>query len=294
MSDSTETLVQLFNTANSGPSAWGLSTHSDWIECGRRASLRAADRAEAAEVDTSEDDPAAGLNGLKIGIYAHKLWEGRVKRLLGDDLVWDARSAVFNVNFIKAIELYRDYHRIWGSVEERFGCMVHGAEMPLGGPVVEAEVLSRLGGPWTGRADVVVTVVDPDKALTNTGLHLMPGRYLYDLKTGKKHGSDDKGLYEDGYQAKGYLWLDCLELGEQSAIGMIHDRVIWGHKETTKAKSYAAYVAYPDIFAEEKLRALVRLSMRSQADPQPNPNACKSQWGGRDCYFKTAGRCPGF
>lgn len=292
--DDTEALLSLFNAADSGPSDFGVSHHETWIECGRKGELRQAEK-DAANDDEAEDvspDPAV-LSKLKVGVFAHKLWEGRTKRQLGDDLIWDARASVFNASFLKAVELYRNYFRIWGSIEERFGCEVLGAEVSLGGPAVAARVIDRLGGPYTGRADATINVIDPDKAKRNTGLILMPGKYIYDLKTGEKRGSDDEAKYRDGLQSKGYLWLDCLEHGDDGALGFIADRVLWGHKVTDREKSYSAYVSYPDIFAEEKLRALIRLSNRSKADPQPNPLACAGKYN-RPCFYKTSGRCPGY
>lgn len=291
MSD-TEQLIELFNTADSGPSPFGTSHHEAWIECGRKAQLREQERDDPEDEAEDTSDPTK-VSNLKVGIYAHKLWEGRIKRQLGADLIWDARAEVFNASFLKALDLYRNYFRIWGSIEERYGCRVLGTEVSLGGPAVTERVQERLGGPYTGRADAIIEVIDPDKAHRNTGLHLLPGKYIYDLKSGKKHGTNDQELYADGLQSKGYLWLHALEYGEDSALGFVADRVIWGHTVTDRVKSYAAYCSYPDIFAEEKLRAMIRLSNRSKADPQPNPLACKGDWG-RPCWYKVSGKCPGY
>lgn len=296
LQDDTEALVALFNKADSGPSPWGISTHGDWVECGRRASLRAAERAaKAEEADAPQAENEDGdASALKVGIYFHKLMEGRILRQLGTDLVWDARAEAFNVNFLEAIRLYREYHRVWGSVEERWGCRVVGAEIPLGmsGDVPSPVVVSRLGGPLTGRMDAVIEVVAPEKALANTGLVLMPGRYILDWKTGKAHSSSDEAKFVHGLQAQAYLWLDTVEHGEGGALGMVFDRIV-SHKVITREKSYAAFVAYPQMDSEERLRAMVQLSMRSQANPMPNPLACPGQFG-RQCWFKTSGQCKGY
>lgn len=298
MSD-TEALVELFNSANSGPSPYGESHHKVWIECGRKAQLAQSDRENRLALAAEDIEPEIGserpdkVSSLMVGVYAHKLWEGRIKRQFGADLVWDSRDTVFNASFRQALQVYADYVRHWGFIEQRFGCEIVGTEVSLGGPAVADQVVEKLGGPYTGRADCIVNITDPDTCERNTGLRLLPGRYIYDLKTGEKHGSDDATLYGSGIQGKGYLWLDTLENGEASAQGMIFDRVVWGHKTVTREKAYAAYVTYPDINTEEIVGAMVKLSARSKREPMPNPLACKDRFG-RVCWFKTSGRCQGF
>lgn len=298
--DSTDTLVELFNSANSGGSDYGASYHQTWIECGRKGQLKEADKAarllpvvDGDETVEEVGAPADKINSLFVGIYAHKLWEGRIKRQLGEDLVWDSRAHVFNPSFLKAIEVYKNYISHWNWLTDRFGCEIVGTEVSLGSGRVADLVQNVLGGPYTGRADCIINIIDPDLCEHNTGLRLLPGRYIYDLKTGKTHGSNDAALYQDGIQGLGYLWLDTLERGEEGALGMVFDRVIWGHKVTTIEKSYAAYVAYPRLESEEVLRAMVGASNYNRANPLPNPFACKDKFGGT-CWYKLAGKCSGF
>ncbi len=298
--DDLEILLECFNNINGGPSPWGISTHSDWIECGRRAALRAIERAEKREIIEEDDPPDPGvqiyakkLNYMKVGLYGHKLFEARILRRLGTDLLWDARATAFSPEFLEAIRLFRAYHANWISLEEKWGCTVVGAETLLGGPTVDAHVRNKLGGPLTGRADCVIDIIDPDRALANTGHHLLPGRYIVDYKFSGRHGPKDESKFgPDNLQAQDYLWLDTIEHGEQAAVGVIFERII-GHKEIVKSKSYASFVVYPQMDSEERLRAMVTLSVRNQQDPQPNPTACTDPFG-RECYFKYSGQCRGY
>lgn len=299
----TDYLLHLFNNIDGGPSPWGISTHTDWIECGHRARMRAIERALKREIPDGEDVPEPGvavvakkLNYMRVGLYGHKLFEGRILRKLSKDIIWDARASAFDLEFIEAIRLYKAYHANWGSIEEKWGCAILGAEQLLGGeegsPTAEA-VAASLGGPLTGRADCVINITDPARVLANTGLHVLPGRYVFDYKFSSRHGPKDDLKYgPDNLQAQAYLWLDAVEHGEDSAIGVIFERII-GHREISKAKSYASYVVYPQMDGEERLRAVVTLSMRSQQDPQPNPTACMDAYG-RPCYFKYSGQCRGY
>jgi hypothetical protein len=296
--DDTEALLALFNSADHGPSQWGLSTHGDWIDCSRRAQLKAAERAVRAEsLEAGEEVVEIGskkLNYMKVGLHAHKLFEGRILRQLGTDLIWDARAGVFDMHFLEAVRLYRAYHKHWTSIEEKWGCKVIACELPLGASEeVSAEVIRRLGGPLTGRADAIIDVIYPEKARANTGVVLLPGRYIFDYKCSKSHGShDDVKFGPDNLQAQAYLWLDLLERGEGGALGTIFERLI-GHQTITKVQSYASFVVYPQLEAEDRLRATVQASLYNQANPHANPLACIDFFG-KQCWFKTNGTCKGY
>ncbi len=303
VADDTDFLVELFNNIQGGPSPWGISTHSDWIECGWRAHLRAIERALKREVPDGDDAPEPGvaevsrkLNYMRVGLYGHKLFEGRILRGLSRDIIWDARASAFDQELIEAVRVYRGYHANWGSIEEKWGCEIIGAETLLGGLAgteLAARVAALFGGPLTGRADCVINVIDPEPAFRNTGHHILPGRYIFDYKFSARHGPKDDIKFGPGsLQAQAYLWLDAVEHGEEAALGTIFERVI-GHKEISKAKSYGSYIVYPHLRADKRLRAMVRLSMLHQANPQPNPTACTDAFG-RECYFKYSGQCQGY
>jgi hypothetical protein len=154
-------------------------------------------------------------------------------------------------------------------------------------------VKSILGGYYTGRADAIIEITDPSVALRNTGLTLMPGRYILDHKTSKaKSGKDDEKFSSRNMQAASYLWLDALENGENGAVGLIFDRLFL-HKDLEKVKSYGAYVAYPQLDTEDRLRSMIAIGLRNQAHPLPDPNACVGLYGDI-CIFKKLGTCPGY
>lgn len=298
--DDTEMLLELFNRTDHGPSAWGLSTHTEWTKCGKRAEFKANERAarlavlaDGAAPDNHVDQDK--LSYLYVGLHFHKLMEARILRQLGNDLIWDARASAFDINFLEAIRLYRGYHANWGSLEERWGCRVLAAELGLGEGPTEDKVVAALGGKLTGRADAVIEIVDPERAKHFTGHDIMPGRYIFDYKTSKAHGSGDAEKFGPrNLQAQAYLWLDTVEHGAEGAVGCIFERVI-GHKELIASKSYASFVVYPQMDASDRLRALVELSNASQANPRHNPLMCDNVDGyGRPCWFGVSGQCRGY
>lgn len=294
MTDDTEALLNIFNRQDHGPSPWGLSTHGGWVGCGKKASLKQRDK-DLIDAGLQEAPVADGekLKYLHVGLHTHKLFEGRLLRKLGTDLLWDARGAVFDINFLEAVRLFRAYHNHWGSIEERWGAEILAAEYGLGEGQVAESIIKKLGGPLTGRADAIINVRDPAKVFANTGHHLLPGRYILDYKTSKMiTAKDGEKFGPDNLQAQAYLWLDTMKHGEEGALGCIFERLI-GHQVITKEKSYASYVVYPQMDSEERLRALVQLSMASQANPRPNPLSCTGFYGDV-CWYKRSGQCQGY
>lgn len=299
--DMTDMLLTLQNSADSGPSPFGSSYYSDAITCGRKAQLNAANKAQRAldelegeAVDPS--DPDKWPSSLRVGIHLHKIMEARFKRQLGADAIWDARAETFNLNFRDALKIYRGFHTTFGSIEDYLGCEVVGAEVGLG--LDQDRVKERLGGPFTGRADLVVNVVDPEKAHANTGLFVMPGRVIVDYKSGKAHGSVDKESgknkdelkYVESIQCLGYLWLDELDRPEDHALSMVFLRMI--NHSVVNRKSFAAYMGLRDPNAETKLRNFIAISNMMRNAALPNVTACRDGWG-RKCWFATNGTCQG-
>lgn len=286
-------LIGIFNALDHGPSPWGMTTHSMWAECGKKGRLH-EEKLLASPYGTRTAFRPEYKSSMTVGLDLHKLFEARYTSKLGKDLIWDARLDTFDVHFREALRVYTAYHSTWGSIEEKWGCEILEVETEVGtAPGVEDRVVHLLGGPLTGRKDLVINIVDPEHALRNTGIHLLPGRYIFDHKYSTENKKTDVIKFgPENLQAKTYLWLEAVELGEHGAQGTIFER-FFGHVKLLKDKSYASYVVYPGENDQEILRAVVQLSMAHREKPLPNPHACRDQWG-RECYLKTLGVCPGF
>lgn len=298
MSAFASTDPRVFVMSSHGPSPYGLSYWSTWRECGRKASLKAAEQAKGLPIvdDDAEPETVANVENYKlqmlwVGLYVHAMQEFITERgILATDVVWPEHLAG-DINFREAVRLFLGYHARWGSIEERWGCRILGVEVPLGEKDLET-VARILGGPFTGRADAIIEVVDSSKALRNTGLALIPGRYVLDYKCSKaKNKKDEVKFSSRNLQSCGYLWLDALEQGEGGAIGTIFDR-IYAYKKLD-AEAYGAYVAYPQLDTEERLRAVIAVGQRNMREPLPDSSACENFFG-EVCFFKRSGVCAGY
>lgn len=289
---------RIFTMVDHGSSPFGLSYWSSFMECGKKGRLKEAERAKGVlpilPDAANEDAPADNdkLSMMRVGIYTHAMFEFIYNAgVAANDVIWPETLAG-DVNFREAVRLFLAYAQNWGSIEERWGCKIVAVELPLGEADPDA-VKSILGGPFTGRADAIIEIVDPARARENTGHILMPGRYILDYKTSKARGSTDADKFSSrNLQASGYLWLDALERGEGGALGVIFERM-YLHKIITRDKSYDSYVAWPQTDTQERLRAMVTLGALGRHHGLPNPSACVNFFG-EQCYFQKSGACPGY
>lgn len=255
--DVTDLLIQLQNEAHGGPSPFGLSRYKSL-----RSQAKAIEEHGASYVPNPYDPSVqpTKLSYLHAGIYGHKLFDCRIKGILGqhDDVVWDARTEAFNPSFREGLRLYRNFHNHWGSLEEYLGCRVVGSEVGLGTEgSLQMLIHERLGGPLTGRADAIVDITDPATCAKNTGMHVMPGRWIIDYKFGRKHDKRDENTYVKGPQCQNYLYLDELERPSNGAVGMLFLRIVGEPEAMSRDTNYAVYMGLPHPEAEEMLRGVV-------------------------------------
>lgn len=292
-------VAELIGGLNGGPSPFGLSYYSRWLECPKKARLNEEYKLLQAEDEEEAPEPvrqfdAKGkpkLTMSHVGIHGHALFEQCWKQKLGAEIALDIQDQT--PELVEAVRLYNNFNAEWGSLEAYLGMQITEAEGKLGErPDVAQAVIADLGGPLTGRLDAAGTLFDVERAAQNTGHHLMPGRWIVDYKFGKAHKKSDPIKYPQDLQGAAYCYLDQLHNPENPCHGVLFIRII-GHKEMTK-DSYVTYVCHRKDTDRDRLAALVRLGLMAKAYGGSNPKACVNEQWGDVCFFKTQRICPGF
>lgn len=288
-----------------GSSGRGVSYYRAWnASCGKRAFLDNKRTEEGFEREHRTD--ARGFSYFDVGVYYHLLHEIAARGQLPDE-AWDVDEAL-DVNFIEAVRLFQGWKKAFGTIEEKYGCAILGAEIPLPETDMGKQAAKRmLGGELTGRADLVIQVIDPEAAQRNTctehssGLVLSKGVYILDFKTAGKYSESDYFKYQHDLQARAYLTLYNLEHKDRPAKGMIFDQLIkhthFSHTPIhagSKLKQHSSFHAYVQMVNSEDvpvLSAMVQNGLRNMANPKANPTACIGLF--ETCPHLLSGECRG-
>lgn len=288
-----------------GHSGRGVSYYRAWNSpCGKRAQLDQALADQGIEREKRTD--ARGYSYFDVGVYYHLLHEIAARGQLPHE-AWDVDEAL-DVNFIEATRLYQGWKRAFGSIEDKYGAVVLGCEIPLPETELGKEKAKRLlGGELTGRVDLVAQIDDPEVARRNTatehspGLALQKGIYIIDFKTAGKFSESDYFKYQHDLQARCYLTLYNLEHPDRPAKGMIFDQLvkhtnfsripIYAGSRVKQHSSFHAYAQMVDNDDVAVLKAMVQNGLRNAAHPTPNPTACIGMFD--VCQHLLSGECRG-
>jgi hypothetical protein len=257
------TVSDILNKRGSG-SGSGISYYSRFYTCARQANLndqlKALRALEAADGDELESD------AVQTGVGFHALMEASLRGDLGGDALFDARPDAFRKPQKLALDTFRAWLATWGSLEDKFGMELLGAEVPLA-TTVEGEY------PLTGRLDFVGYINDAERCAARTGLILPgPGVYVGDWKTTDSASQGAPDFYANSLQAIIYPWLwDLAHPDAALCRGTIFEEVI-----VTKVPKYRAFFvpAWPPKEAAEIARAFVRGAVELRNANRVCPTAC--------------------
>jgi hypothetical protein len=305
MSSSAQDVWVSIQSKPHGSSGRGVSYYRAWNgACSKRAFLDNKRAEEGFERINRTD--ARGFSYFDVGVYYHLLHEIAARGQLPNE-AWDVDEAL-DVNFILAVRLYQGWKKAFGTIADKYGCSVIGAEIALPETTMGKEQTRRLlGGDLTGRADLIIQVEDPELARHNTatehspGLTIPKGVYILDFKTAGKFSEGDYFKYQRDLQARAYLTLYNLEHKDRPAKGMIFDQLVKHTKLSrvpvyagSKVKQHSSFHAYVQMVGAEDvpvLTAMVQNGLRNIANPKPNPTACIGMFD--VCPHLLSGECRG-
>ncbi len=304
-------MIEVWSTIQSRPhghSGRGISYYAAWAgPCGKKIQLDESLRDQGTDRENPVD--ARGFHYFDVGTYYHLLHE-IAARGQHDHETWDCTDGSLDVDFEEALRLFRGWKLAFGSLEEKYGARLLGAEVDLPGDYVKsAKIMLEFGGLLTGRADAVIEIHDPQAAMLNTqtekssGLILQPGVYIVDFKTSGSYSDLDYFKYTRDLQARNYLALYNRVHPEKPAVGFIFDQInkhanlrrtpTYDKNGKMKASSsFHAYVQLPAPDDAQALQQLVRVARINRDNPKANPAACIGQY--KVCPHLTSGLCPGY
>ena len=257
------TVNDVLNKRGSG-SGSGISYYSRFYTCARQANLndqlKALRELEAADGDELESD------AVQTGVGFHALMEASLRGDMGGDALLDARPGAFAKPQKLALDTFRAWLAKWGSVEDKFGMALLGAEVPLSTTIAGEH-------PLTGRLDFVGYINDAERCAAQTGLILPgPGVYVGDWKTSGSESQGDANFFANSLQAIIYPWLwDLAHSDDAPCRGTIFDHTI-----TTQVPKYRTYFvpALPSEKAAEIASAFVLGAVELRNANRVRPTAC--------------------
>lgn len=286
---STEFIHKLLS-ATGGPSTAGISYYSRLMECARRANLNEAQKAQMALDGLVPEPPKPNPNkvvGTERGSAFHLLQEALAHGILGQVSVVDARAAVFSPSQKAALEAFRLWRDRWDTPEAKYGSKMLHVEYDLGHlPEEQAEIVRRIGGPLTGRADQVHEFSMDACATTfaNTGILLPePGVYALDWKSADRTKGEGH-TFSYGLQAQCYMWLYNLRFPENPMKGIIFDVTL-----CQKIQAYEHFLVSANPAGEEMLRRYVTEAIRRRDLDVPDVGACVDYLTGKTCWWLDRG-----
>lgn len=194
-----------------------------------------------------------------------------------------------DIHFAEALRVYRAFHSRFGTPSEKYGASEEYRELSLPTPDAAPAVEAEMGGPLTGRLDLLVYIQERSIHMVEhtTGLAL-PGEgwYIIDYKTAGKTQDNDTQKYEDSLQAQAYMFLFQKSFPDRVLRGVIFDQIV-----CTKNVSFEYFFVDALLADPAPVRNVIKIALRNIAEDLCIPDGC-SGYGG--CYWRRVGLCKGY